>query len=63
MVRLEHMNDDYYDCEPDKYRVIGRSTGNIYSLGEPVKVRVKNASKEPREIDFGLLGKLRMENA
>lgn len=59
MVRLEWLRDDFYDCEPEKYRVVGRMSGTIYSLGEPVKVRVRSASKEAREIDFVLLGKKR----
>lgn len=58
MVRLEWLNDDFYDCEQEKYRVVGRVTGNVYSLGEPVIVKVKNASPEAREIDFVLLGKV-----
>lgn len=57
LVRLEWLNDDFYDCEREKYRVVGRATGNTYSLGESVVVKVKNASPELRETDFVLLRK------
>ncbi len=55
MVRLENIPGDYYDYEPTKYRVIGRRTNNIYTLGQSVTIKVLRASAEDREIDFELV--------
>lgn len=55
MVRLESIADDYYDYEPTKYRIVGRRTNNIYTLGQPVAIKVLRASAEDREIDFELI--------
>ncbi len=55
MVRLDELEDDYYDYEREKYRVIGRRTKNIYSLGDKVKIRVKSVNLEDSEINFSLL--------
>jgi len=52
MIRLDELEDDYYDFEPLKYRVIGRRTHKTYSLGDKVNIRVKSVSVEDREIDF-----------
>ena len=52
MVRLETMTDDFYDYEPERYRVIGRQNGRIYALGEQVTVKVGQVNIEEREIDL-----------
>lgn len=54
MVRLESLTDDFYDYEEGKYRVIGRNSRKIYSLGDRVKIIVRGANPEERQIDFGL---------
>jgi ribonuclease R len=52
MVRLDDLNDDYYDFEPQKYRVIGRRTHNTYALGDEMKVKVVSVNTDEREINF-----------
>jgi len=56
MVRLDSLTDDFYDFEPEKYRVIGRNTRKIYSLGDAVKIVVLGADHMERQIDFGMAG-------
>lgn len=55
MARLEYMNDDYYDYDPGKYRVIGRRTNKIYALGDQVKIKVHNVNLEDVEVDFKII--------
>lgn len=55
MVRVESMEDDFYDCEAEKYRLVGRGTGKIYALGQPVKVQVDYVNLERREIELKLI--------
>ena len=52
MIRIDYLMDDFYDYEPEKYRIIGRNTNKIYSLGQKVTIKVHDVSIENREIDF-----------
>lgn len=57
MVRLDSLNDDYYIFEESKYRVIGERTHKIYSLGDQVKIKVRGANPEEKQIDFSFVNK------
>lgn len=52
MVRVDLLNDDFYDFEAEKYRLIGRRTNNIYSLGDKVTIKVHSVDIQNREINF-----------
>ena len=52
MVRIDSIDDDYYDFEPQKYRIIGRRKNKIFSLGDKIKIVVKSADVTERQIDF-----------
>lgn len=52
MVRVDNLNDDYYDYEAAKYRLIGRRTNKIYSLGDKVTIKVHSVELQDREINF-----------
>lgn len=52
MIRLEYMHDDYYEYEPTKYRVRGRLSNRIYSLGDPVTIKVQSVYMHEKEINF-----------
>jgi len=55
MIRLDSLKDDYYDYQPEKYRIMGRRTKKIYSLGDEAVIKVLSVNIEDREIDFMLL--------
>lgn len=57
LVRYASMHDDYYSFDEKRMRIVGDKHHIVYSLGDRVMVRVMDASKEMREIDFRLLGK------
>lgn len=52
MVRVDYLNDDYYDYEASKYRLIGRRTNKIYALGDKVTIKVHSVDLQSREINF-----------
>lgn len=52
MVRVDYLNDDYYDYEASKYRLIGRRTNKIYALGDKVTIKVHSVELQDREINF-----------
>ena len=52
MVRMQDMNDDYYEYDAKNFRVIGRRRKRIISLGDKVKVRVLKTDMDRRTIDL-----------
>jgi len=54
MIRVDSIDDDFYDYEPQKYRIIGRRTNKIFSLGDKIKIIVKSADVVERQIDFAI---------
>ena len=54
MVRIGSMEDDYYILDEQNYRMVGRSTGKAYRLGDQVTIRVTGADLETGNVDFVL---------
>ncbi|MBE5937317.1 MAG: ribonuclease R [Lachnospiraceae bacterium] len=52
MVRLEELFDDEYYYDESNYQIVGRYSGNVYSLGQRVKVKVLHVDLDVRTIDF-----------
>lgn len=59
LIRYEDMKDDYYDIDELNSRVIGRRIGNIYQMGDMVKVRLVDVNTEKRQISFKLIKKIK----
>lgn len=57
MVRLADLNDDYYEVDLENYRVVGKKSKKMYTLGDVVIVKVKNTNLERRTIDLELIKK------
>lgn len=55
MVRLGSLRGDYFIHEASKYRIKGEKTGQTYSLGQEVKIRLTRADLEERQLDFELI--------
>ena len=58
LVRIDELRDDYYDYHKEKYALEGRRTGNVYRLGDEVRVIVDHVDLEKHEIDFLIAGHL-----
>lgn len=52
MVRLGDLEDDFYEFDQKNYRVVGRNTGKVYTLGDRVSVRIKKTDIDRRTIDL-----------
>ena len=52
LIRYEKLGDEYFIYNEEKRQAIGEHTGKIYQIGDKVKIRVANASKLMRQIDF-----------
>jgi ribonuclease R len=55
MIRLANLTDDFYDYDEFNQWIIGRKTRKIFQLGGEVKVRVKNADIQKRQIDLSVV--------
>lgn len=55
MIRLSTLDDDYYHFEEKNYRLVGRRTGRVFQLGDPVKVGVLKVDIIKNEIDLFLV--------
>jgi ribonuclease R len=52
MIRLQDMDDDYYDFDQKNMRLIGSKTKKMITLGDKVKVRVVKTDIDRRTIDL-----------
>ena len=51
-VSIRDMKDDQYAFDEDNYRIVGRRTGRIYTLGDKVVIKVKRADLVKKQLDF-----------
>ncbi|KXS41421.1 MAG: ribonuclease R, partial [Candidatus Frackibacter sp. T328-2] len=54
LVHVSNLTDDYYTYHEDKQSYIGERTGNIYRLGDEVKVEVYKVNLVERQVDLVL---------
>ncbi len=55
LVHISSLANDYYQFDAIGQRLIGESFGNIYRLGDAVKVKVLSVNLDDRQIDFELV--------
>lgn len=54
LVRLDSLKGDYYSYNKNRYMIIGKNKGKMYTYGDTVKVEVIAASKDTSQVDFVL---------
>ena len=52
LIRFENLGDEYFIYDEERKRLIGERTNKTYKIGDKVKIRVINANKLLRQIDF-----------
>ncbi len=55
LVHVKDLTSDYYIFDEPNYRLIGKTTGRIYRLGDQVTVKVVRVIPKKRIIDFQLV--------
>ena len=55
LIRFENLGDEYFIYDEDRKRLIGEKTNTTYKIGDKVKIRVTNANKLLRQIDFEIV--------
>lgn len=54
LIRMNDLNDDYYELDKENYRLVGQRTGRFYTFGDAVKVKVKETNISRRSMDLVL---------
>lgn len=52
LVRVASLKDDYYTFDERHYRLVGKRTKKVYTLGDTVTVEVVEANVDKRTIDY-----------
>lgn len=55
MVALRDIHSDFFEFDESHYRIVGKRTGVVYNLGDPVKIRVKSTNLEQKLLDYELV--------
>ena len=59
LVHVNTLRDDYYVFDQESYELCGERTKKVYKLGDKVRVRVADADKMLKTVDFELVSDIR----
>ena len=59
LVHVNTLRDDYYVFDQESYELCGEMTKKVYKLGDKVRVRVAEADKMLKTVDFELVSDIR----
>ncbi|HET7587244.1 MAG TPA: ribonuclease R [Gammaproteobacteria bacterium] len=57
LAHVSSLSNDYYRHDPVRHRLVGERSGQVYQLGDALRVRVLRVSLDDRKIDFEPVGK------
>ncbi|MDE5955822.1 MAG: RNB domain-containing ribonuclease, partial [Bacteroidales bacterium] len=52
MVALRDIKSDFFEFDADHYRIVGKRSHIVYNLGDTVRIRVKKANLEQKQLDY-----------
>ena len=55
MVPMREIQSDFYEFDEDNYCLVGRRSGRVYRLGDPVRIRVEATNPDQKILDFALI--------
>ncbi len=55
MIPIRDLDDDYYEFDEKNYCIRGRRHHKVYSLGDPITIKVARANLEKKQLDFALM--------
>lgn len=56
LVHVSYLTDDYYHYDERQYAMIGERTGNVFRIGDYIRVRVIDVNIDERSIYFEVVG-------
>lgn len=54
LVHITALKNDYYHYDESQMQLVGRRYGEVYTVGQPLKIRVVGVNLDERSIDFAL---------
>ena len=57
LIHVDSLIDDYYHFDRTTHTLAGHKAGNVYRLGDLLRVAVARVDLERRELDFRLVGR------
>jgi ribonuclease R len=61
MVSIRDMKDDSYFFDEDNYCIRGRKPGNIYTLGNTVRIEIKSADLVKKQLNFVMVKRVELK--
>ena len=61
LLHVSALGQDYFTRDASGFRLVGRSSGKVFKLGDRLRVRVTNVSLDDRRVDFELAGDMAVE--
>ncbi|MDR1681371.1 MAG: ribonuclease R [Prevotellaceae bacterium] len=55
MVSTRSLRDDYYVFDEKLFQLVGQHSGRRYQLGDAVRIKVKRANLEQKQLDYALI--------
>jgi ribonuclease R len=55
MIHIRNLIDDFYEYDEENYRIKGRSTGRVFTLGDKVNIEVVKADLKKKQLDYRLV--------
>jgi ribonuclease R len=55
MIRMADLTDDFYEFDEKRYRIVGRRSKKVFTLGDKITVKVKRTDIDKRLIDLVLV--------
>ena len=55
LVPLREIRSDFFEFDQKRYRLVGKRTHKVFLLGDPVRIRVKDANLEQKLLDYELV--------
>jgi ribonuclease R len=55
LVHVTNMDSDYYNYDEKNYRLIGEKEGKTFTLGDEIKVKVREANVDEKKLDLALV--------
>lgn len=55
LVPMRNLTDDFYEYDPDNFRIIGRLMRKAYQLGDEVEIKITGVNMYKKQIDFDLV--------
>ncbi len=56
LIHISTLGKDYYEFQPENYRLVGERTGQTFSLGDPISVRLAQVNLAEAQMEFVLEG-------